>query len=520
MKNGYKKIAMLPLTVAIMVLAGCAGTGNDQQLLTQNELLEREKEIESRERLLSAKEVEVNQAAFAQQQAQQQSTQLKITDQSLLPPKAKVGECYARVWVEPTYKQEEIEVKIREASERIELTDAKYQWGQKEVLVKEASSRLEAIPAIYGTETESLLVREERNLWKTDLTKGAAPASDKLLATAKAGGINLESATPGMCFHEHFKPAEYRTIKENVLVSQASKKITTEPAQYEWAEESVLISEASTRIENVPAVFETQKETILDVPAHTIWKKGTGPIQRIDESTGEIMCLVDVPATYKIVTKKVLTSAAMTRTIEIPAKYKTVKVRKMVAGPKQIAQDIPEQYSSVSRQELVTDAEFVWHEIHNMSMSAKTRTGAKICLTNVPAKYKTVTRKVVKTPASTRTIEIPAKYEIVKVKELVSAASEEHIAIPAVFKTVTQKKLMADGYMEWRSILCETNMTRGRISQIQQALIKAGYNPGPVDGDIGSQTISAVNKFQRDKSLPVDKYLNLETLKALGISPK
>jgi hypothetical protein len=383
MKNGYNKTALLPLSVAIiMVLAGCAGTGNEQQLLTQNELVEREKEIENRERLLSAKEVEVNNATLAQQQ----STSPNIADQSLLPPKAKVGECYARVWVEPTYKQEAIEVKVREESERIQLTDAKYSWGQKEVLVSEASSRLEVIPAVYGTETETLLVKEERNIWKTDLANNAAPASEKLLATAKAGGINLESATPGMCFHEHFKLAEYRTVKEDVLVSQASKKIITEPAQYEWVEESVLVSEASTRIENIPAVFETQKETILDVPAHTIWKKGTGPIQRIDASTGEIMCLVDVPATYKTVAKKVLKSPATTRTIQIPAKYKTVKVRKMVAGPKQVAQDIPEQYSAVSRQELVSDTKFVWHEVHDMSLSAKTRTGAKIWLTNEPAK--------------------------------------------------------------------------------------------------------------------------------------
>jgi len=30
--------------------------------------------------------------------------------------------------------------------------------------------------------------------------------------------------------------------------------------------------------------------------------------------------------------------------------------------------------------------------------------------------------------------------------------------------------------------LCETNMTAGRISKIQQALVKEGYKPGPIDG--------------------------------------
>ena len=53
---------------------------------------------------------------------------------------------------------------------------------------------------------------------------------------------------------------------------------------------------ASTRLETVPAQYETVTEEVLVRPAYTTWKKGTGPIQRIDQATGEIMCLVEVPA--------------------------------------------------------------------------------------------------------------------------------------------------------------------------------------------------------------------------------
>jgi|GEM_PF-141985 len=483
MKKGNQKIAVLPLSLAIMALAGCAGTGNDQQL-TQSELMEREKQIESREKILSAKEMEVKKAAaMVEQQSQTSSSQNNsMADDTLLPPSAKVGECYARVWVEPTYEQEQIQIKVKDESEKIKLIDAKYQWVEKKVLTKEASSRLETVPAVYGTESETILVREERNTWRTDLSRSAAPASEQILGAAKAGGIDLSASTPGMCYHEHFKPAEYKTVKENVLVKQAAQKIMTEPARYEWAEESVMVSAASQRVENVPAVYEIQTEQVLDKPAHTIWKKGTGPIQRINEATGEIMCLVEVPATYKTITKKVLVSPATTRVIEIPAKYEMVKVKKLVEDSKQVAQEIPEEYMTVTKQELVQGEQFVWHEVHDTSMSRHTRTGAKICLVNEPAKYKTVTRKVVATPASVRKIDIPAKYEAVKVKELVSEAREERTAIPAVYKNVTQKNLVTDGHMQWRSILCETNMTAGRISKIQQALVKEGYKPGPIDG--------------------------------------
>jgi len=63
-------------------------------------------------------------------------------------------------------------------------------------------------------------------------------------------------------------------------------------------------------------------------------------------------------------------------------------------------------------------------------------------------------------------------------------------------------------------------MTRDRITAIQSALQKAGHNPGSIDGVIGGDTMRAVNAFQRQKGLPVDKYLNIATVRALGVSPQ
>ncbi len=131
MKKGNTKIAVLPLSLAIMVLAGCAGTGNDQQL-TQSELMKREKQIENREKMLSAKEMEVKKAAaMVEQQSKSQASSSQsnsMADDTLLPPSSKVGECYARVWVEPTYEQEQIKIKVKDESEKIKLIDAKYPW--------------------------------------------------------------------------------------------------------------------------------------------------------------------------------------------------------------------------------------------------------------------------------------------------------------------------------------------------------------------------------------------------------
>ncbi len=63
-------------------------------------------------------------------------------------------------------------------------------------------------------------------------------------------------------------------------------------------------------------------------------------------------------------------------------------------------------------------------------------------------------------------------------------------------------------------------MTGARITEIQSALKVAGYESGKIDGVVGSETMAAVNAFQRDKGLPVDRYLNVATLKALGVSAR
>ena len=63
-------------------------------------------------------------------------------------------------------------------------------------------------------------------------------------------------------------------------------------------------------------------------------------------------------------------------------------------------------------------------------------------------------------------------------------------------------------------------MTRDRITSIQTALQRAGHNPGPIDGVIGADTMRAVNAYQRQKGLPVDEYLNIATVRSLGVSPK
>lgn len=431
-------------------------------------------------------------------------------------PNAKPGECYAKVIVPAQYKTETQEVVVREASEKIQIIPAKYELVAEKVLVKEAGKKVIPVPAVYGEVKERIEVSPARKFWTTSLKKGASPASTALLDAAAKSGINLEAAQVGQCFSEYFVPAKYETKTEKVLVKEASEKIEIIPAKYEVVEEKVLVKEASKKIIPVPATYETVTEKVLVEPAKTVWKKGRGPVERIDNSTGEIMCLVEVPAKYKTVTKRVIKTPATTKVVEIPAEYAVRKVRKLVAPAQEKRVKIPEEYTTVTKRVKVSDPKFIWVADADRKNAEGRPTGNKICLKEVPAKYKVVTRRVVKTPATTKVVEIPAEYKTIKVRKLVAPAQEKRIVIPAKKQMVTKRIKVADEKMEWRQVLCETNMTKEIMTEIQRALKKAGFNPGPIDGKIGSATLRAVDEFQRKNNLERGG-LTLDTLKALGV---
>ena len=305
-------------------------------------------------------------------------------------------------------------------------------------------------------------------------------------APAGFGNGNLSTASlfppdpkPGHCYARVLLPATYDVSEEKVLVRPAETKIKIEEARYEWVEEAVLIKETSTRLETVPAEYETvteqvlvkpegrqlvtipakyeiTEERILDKPAHTVWKRGEGPIDNAlkttyDESTGEVMCLVEVPATYRTIKKRTLVTPETTK-------------------------------------EVIT-----------------------------PAEYKTVTKKRLKTPASTRQVTIPAEYETVRVQKLIEPAREREIDVPAQYETVAKRAKLTDEKLAWREVLCDVNMTSDVVRAIQIELTHSGHYGHRIDGLFGPKTIRAVNSYAKAENLPVGtSYIAMETATALG----
>jgi hypothetical protein len=256
-------------------------------------------------------------------------------------------------------------------------------------------------------------------------------------------------------------PAVYEDGSEQVVVKEASKRIEVVPATYETVTERREATPASKRIVAVPATYRTATEQVMEHDRYTTWKRGSAAsfmgtgvnvLQSHPVGTGEVMCLVEVPAKYQTVTKTVVDQPATSREVDVPATYTTV------------------------------------------------------------------TRQVTKTPPSTREIEIPAEYKTVSVRKLMSAAQERRIPIAATTATVTKTVVDSAPSLEWRTAVCDVNMTATNIAAIQRALTRDGYFSGSASGTLNKGTFDAVNAYARTKGLASgSNFIATEVVKSLGI---
>ena len=443
-------------------------------------------------------------------------TYVQAQEISLTPPNAKAGECYARVVLPAQYEEVEEKVLVKEASEKIEILPAEYEDVEEEVVIVPETKSLEPVPATYEEVTETLEVKPALRTWKTSLKKKARPVSPLLLTAIESTGVNLKSAEPGDCYKEYFVPRKFKTIAEDVLVRNEHNETKIIEPTFEMVEKTIVIKPAGKKIVEVPAVYEDVEEKVLVEAEKTVWKKGQNPAQSVSGATGEIMCLVKIPAKYKTITKRVLKSPATTKVVEVPAETKVIKVKQLIADTQIENITQPALYETVEKTALESEARFDWVHADDKIDEEYTYTGHQICLTQEKAKTVELTKIVLNTPAHVEASIVPAKKKRITVKKLIAEAKEVKKPIPAEYKMMKKRKKLAATQIEWKRILCQTNMNKDVIAKIQNALNERGYSAGKADGVLGKGTRNALDKFQRENSLATGG-ITYETLGALKV---
>jgi len=429
---------------------------------------------------------------------------------------AKPGECFAMVITPAELTTQSELVVVQAASERIKSIAAKYETVEQTILVKEAGRSISVIPAVYEDAVEQIEVSAAASEWVRKIGSKQLPASPSTLDAILRSGIDLDAVESGSCFREYYTPAEYKTESRQVLVSEASENIVVSQPEYATVQERVVVKEASRQVIDVPATYRTEEQQVLVEPAKSVWQQGCGLIERIDNTTGEILCLVEIPARYETITKTVIDKPAEIKNIDIPAVYKTVQVQRVVQPATEERVPVPAEFKNLSTRIRISDPSFYWLLKGESPAEGAQAIGEEVCLVHKDAVYQSVQTRGLKSPATTTVTEVPAEYQTIRVNRLLSPATEERIVIPEKTKTITKSVQIAPSRLEWRKVLCEINVTPEIVSHLQRALKRENFDPGIIDGIMGAKTASALDKYQIDKKLDRGG-LTYESLRSLDI---
>jgi len=432
-------------------------------------------------------------------------------------PEAEAGECYVKALVPPSYKQETVSQVVKEASEQFAVVPAQFGPDTERLLLKDASTQITVTEPEYKQNEYQITVSEATREYVRGSAESKVAASSGMLFDVESSGINLEEAEAGQCFYEHYKPPTIESSVENALVTEATEKLEVVPASYRDEEREVLVKPASTRYLEFPAVYKTVSIEQLIEPAKTVWQKGTGPVQKIDDTTGEIMCRVELPAVYDTFDRQVVDKPARTTLVPIPEVKENYTVSLLDSDAQEKRTPIEATYEEVTKYEVLDDASFSWVAgAPGDAADLGEHTGNVVCVKETPAVIKTIDQTLVASEGGFESKEVPAVYQDKAVEKLLTAASFTSTPITEISKSFDTRTKITDSHFEWRPVLCETNITDGLIADLQSALIDKGYDLELTPGVISTETFKAVEVFQEEENLPQGG-LTMATLDALGV---
>jgi hypothetical protein len=177
----------------------------------------------------------------------------------------------------------------------------------------------------------------------------------------------LPAARPGECFALVRIPAQVRERQQVYQRSPAREWVETRPRRYALGSESQVQREAYEQTELLPAgrgaSEQTLSEPVLVQPARQVWRRGSGPVQRIDQATGEIYCLVEEPAVYRRQTRQVANAASGLRRVVVPEELGQRPTARLLDAGAVERLRVPAQLESRWQQELLVPERYEWRPV-------------------------------------------------------------------------------------------------------------------------------------------------------------
>jgi hypothetical protein len=284
-------------------------------------------------------------------------------------------------------------------------------------------------------------------------------------------------------------------------IRQPSSVPVSVPALTHTVVDHVMVRPPGWRIETIPPVVDLITEDVVVRPARREWRPAGpltfaqgegGPWAHGATPTGEVLCLVDIPAEVRRITREVVRSQAQTISIPTPAVYEEVQ-RVVVDAP---AHEERRDYPGESRQ-----------------------TSARIC--DPP---RTVEEIVAPVFADIPTTEIVSPAKTVWRETACAPKPRPRPCGCGRSKTGSRRPHAADAPapapapVAPRQPAAMTPAVGDRaVRHLQEALGAKGYFHGAPDGLFTKDTVQAMTRFQHDRHLAEGRYTG-ETADALGLN--
>ena len=221
---------------------------------------------------------------------------------SEMPVQARPGQCFARMLVPATYRNEAMSVVTREAYEQVQVaepvfrsetqtvvtgdeykryvvTEPTFRTENQTIVTRPAYERLVATPAVFGARSETVVIREPRLVWRSGANHSSVrrmdPNTGEIFCLVEEAAVTQTVTrhvqTAPAQIQRQVVPAQTQTLQRRVLVTPASVREVLVPATTQSVSVQTLVSPASERRVSVPEQRGTINRQVLETGERYEW---------------------------------------------------------------------------------------------------------------------------------------------------------------------------------------------------------------------------------------------------------
>jgi len=267
---------------------------------------------------------------------------------------AEVGTCFYEHYRPAKYETITEKILESEASQKIVITPAQYRTVTKKIKTEDETEKLIPVPIKYKKVKEDVVIAPARSEWRKTICQDR--------------GCNQSEV---VCLIE--VPKTYKKVTKKVILEPAIAKRVAIDAHYQDIEVEEMVHPATTEVISIPPTYKRINKRVKVRDSEYFWTDSSlaSSNSRIENQCNKI-CLIETPAKYKNIAKRVLVSPARSQVVKQPAKYKIVKVKRVERKAEFKKITVPSEYEEVKVEREKTKGYAKWIPVvceSNMSPS-------------------------------------------------------------------------------------------------------------------------------------------------------